>query len=139
MSQPYREIRYNPAGAGPLLPYKSGVVITSTESPPASAAACVELTGREIEFVIEKPSAVTAFSIVYGRWVTGGFPGAGAGDSHYVSAWLPLGTETWSSVPSALALHRLQFVTHGDPVAIYLSALTGTAGANFRYWYRDIP
>jgi len=123
--------RYGSLGAGPLKPFKSGVTITSPESVPASKLQCAEVPGREVEFVIRKPVDVTAFTIFWGRWVEleGGTDG-----------WLELGSQAFASTGTPTKLFRIpEFETHGDAVAIYLSAVTGTPASTFLYYVRDIP
>lgn len=123
--------------AGAHRPYLGGSNYTTAMSPPASAAACASCgNSRRAEFVVRTPDGVTAYTIHYGRWVTGRNFG---GENTELDGWLELGTVAVTGGTAGELFKTPAFEMFTDPIGCYVTALTGSATENFRFWYREIP
>ena len=124
-------------------PYRGGQAHLIAMSVPDAEAKCVHLQrSTRVEFIVKSPSGPTAYTIHYGRWVTGR---SGNEDvaANRLDGWLEDGTRAVTGA-TAGELFAVQFETHTDPVGIYIDTLTGvTTGSDpddgFLMWVRPIP
>lgn len=132
---------HNPFGQAigrPLRPFRGGENHTDVMSAPTSRDKhCIFLDkAMRANFVIRTPAGITAFTVRYGRWVTGkSYGGSGTG----LDGWLELGSVAFTSLSDGQLVELPPFETHMDAVGIYVSAKTGTASQNFRFWCRGLP
>jgi hypothetical protein len=134
---PVQQHANGPRIGRPLHPYRGGTNITTAMSAPSDPdKECVYLEiAPRAQFIVRCPDGVTAYTIRYGRWVRGKqFGGSGT----ELDGWMEIGTKAITGA-SAGQLDFVEFDTHTDAVGAYVTALTGAAVENFRFWTRGLP
>jgi len=130
------ETRFSTRSSGEMRAFRPRSDMAASMSAPSSVLQCLRLGGATgVEWVIETPDGVTAYTVHYGRWVE---TPEGTATADAVSAWLELGTVAITGA-TAQELFRVAHETGGDPVSIYVDTFTGTAagGDVFRFWSRE--
>lgn len=135
-----QETRYGTRTAGPLKGFRPAANMGASMSAP-TADSLDKLfnpgTATSVQWIIEAPNGVTAFTVHYGRWLR--TPTDKVGSQDELSAWIEAGT---ASVTGATDGELFQFVqeTYGDFVGVYVDTFTGSAsgGDVFRFWVREL-
>lgn len=121
--------RFGPESANAYRPFLKDVVIAAGQTAPASPRHCAVVgMHRRVAFLVIPPAGVTAYTVQYGRWVEDT-----SGD---LNTFLVVGSldVTVADTPTA----EVVFETFTDPVAAFVTDLTGTPDADttFKLFHR---
>lgn len=132
--------RYGIESPRALRGYRGGELIQAAMTEPDDQAKCVFCgTHPRVEFIVQVPDGVTAFTIHYGRWVVA--PSVN-GPGCELNGWVEDGV---IAVTGATAGRRVPvpFDTNTDAVGIYVDTFTGAAAGSdpedrFLFWFRPL-
>lgn len=119
--------RYGSPSPPALRPFLRGLVQTTAMSAPAALKDFTPVgQAMTVEFVFFKPVDLTAFTIRCVKWDAA------------IGAAIEVKATAYASQGAAAKHVSIEFSANTDPVAVYVTDLTGTPASTFMFWWRPV-